>query len=93
MKIWIVAAVLVCAPVFASAEIKSCDELKAEIATKLDAKGVTGYTLSIVDKGAETTGKVVGSCSGGTKSIVYEKAAPAPKPAPASKPADANKPK
>ncbi len=56
---------------FASA--KSCEELKAEIAAKLDAKGVAGYELEIVDKGAEAGGKVVGKCEFGTKVIVYKK--------------------
>lgn len=49
---------------------KPCEELKAEIAAKLDAKGVSGYTLEIIDKG-DPAGKVVGSCEGGTKEIVY----------------------
>ena len=95
MKLWIVTTVLLSAPLCASAQIKPCDDLKAEIAKKLDAKGVTGYTLTIVDKGKESEGKIVGSCGGGTKSIVYEKAAPAPqaKPAPKPKPANENKPK
>lgn len=66
---------------------KACDDLKAEIAKKLDAKGVVGYSLDIVDKGKETEGKVVGSCDGGTKSIVYSRSA-----APAEKPADTQKP-
>jgi len=57
---------------------KSCDELKSEIAAKLDAKSVAGYTLEIVDadKAAgddKKTGKVVGSCAGGAKKIVYTK--------------------
>jgi hypothetical protein len=65
---------------------KPCEDLKAEIAKKLDAKGVVAYTLDIVDKGKETEsqGKVVGSCDGGTKSIVYTRGKPAtaqPKPA------------
>ncbi|CAM3632639.1 hypothetical protein CCOS865_00092 [Pseudomonas reidholzensis] len=51
---------------------KPCEELKAEIAAKLDAKGVTGYKLEIVDKG-DPAGKVVGSCEGGTKEIVYRR--------------------
>lgn len=50
---------------------KSCDDLKAEISKKLDAKGVVGYTLDAVDKGKEGDGKVIGSCDGATKSIVY----------------------
>ncbi|MCP3748244.1 DUF1161 domain-containing protein [Pseudomonas sp. SBB6] len=52
---------------------KPCEELKAEIAAKLDAKGVSGYSLEIVDKGAAAGGKVVGSCEGGTKEIVYKR--------------------
>lgn len=56
----------------ASAAGKPCDELKAEIAAKLDAKGVEGYTLEVVDKG-EPVGKVIGSCEGGTKEIVYRR--------------------
>lgn len=52
---------------------KPCEELKDEITKKLDAKGVKSYTLEIVakDKGAE--GKVVGTCDGGTKKIIYTK--------------------
>ncbi|MCY1182346.1 hypothetical protein D9M73_229050 [compost metagenome] len=52
---------------------KPCEELKSEIAAKLDAKGVSGYSLEIVDKGAAAGGKVVGSCEGGTKEIVYKR--------------------
>lgn len=60
---------------------KACDELKSEIAAKLDAKGVKGYSLEIVDKDKEVTeGKVVGTCGGGTKKIVYNRKAAAPKP-------------
>jgi len=52
---------------------KSCDELKTEIAAKLDAKNVTGYTLDIVETDKVGEQKVVGSCEGGTKKIVYAK--------------------
>ncbi|TWC48463.1 uncharacterized protein DUF1161 [Pseudomonas sp. SJZ080] len=55
----------------AFAEGKPCEELKAEIAAKLDAKGVSNYSLEIVDKGA-ADGKVVGTCEKGTKQIVYK---------------------
>lgn len=59
---------LLSAPAWAA---KPCDELKSEIATKLDGKGVKGYTLEVVP--ADQTGdkKVVGSCEGGAKKIVY----------------------
>jgi hypothetical protein len=67
---------------------KACEELKDEIAKKLDAKGVKGYTLEIVAKDKDAEGKVVGTCDGGTKKILYSKAsAPAATPAkPAPKP-------
>ncbi|MFJ4063736.1 DUF1161 domain-containing protein [Pseudomonas sp. NPDC089996] len=51
---------------------KPCEELKAEIASKLDAKGVKGYTLEVVKKG-DPAGKVVGTCEGGSKEIVYRR--------------------
>ncbi|MDF9617802.1 DUF1161 domain-containing protein [Pseudomonas entomophila] len=51
---------------------KPCEELKAEIAAKLDAKGVKGYTLEIVKKG-DPAGKVVGTCEAGAKEIVYRR--------------------
>ncbi len=84
MKIWMVAAVVFCMPLCASAQIKSCDDLKTEIAKKIDAHGGSNYTLTIVDKGKETEGKIVGSCGGGTKSIVYMKATPTPEEKPAA---------
>jgi hypothetical protein len=61
---------LAAAPVFAA---KDCEELKAEIAAKLDAKGVVNYTLEIVPTEAVTDEKVVGSCEGGTKKITYKR--------------------
>jgi hypothetical protein len=57
----------------APAARKSCDDLKAAITKKLEAKGVTSYTLDVVDKGKEGDGKVVGGCDGGMKSIVYSR--------------------
>ncbi len=53
---------------------KNCEELKKEIADKLDAKGVKGYTLEIVAKGdVKDDMKVIGSCEGGTKKITYKR--------------------
>lgn len=68
----------------APAARKSCDDLKAEISKKLDAKGVVGYTLEAVDKGKEGDAKVIGSCDGGTKSITYTRGGAASTPAPAA---------
>jgi hypothetical protein len=68
----LIAAALLAAgsPAFAA---KSCDELKTEIAAKLDAKSVSGYTLEIVEAGKAGEAKVVGSCEGGAKKITYAK--------------------
>ena len=83
MKLLATTAVLLFVSVHAHAQgPKSCDELKTEIAQKLDAKGVKGYTLDIVAKDKDAEGKVVGTCEGGTKKIIYTKsAAPAATPA------------
>ena len=76
MKRVLVIAALVASVALASvplfAQKKGCEELKTEIAAKLDAKGVKNYTLTIVDeKEVKETDKVVGSCEGGTKRITY----------------------
>ena len=57
---------------------KPCEDLKTEITAKLDAKGVKSYTLDIVEKDKDAEGKVVGTCEGGSKKIVYSKTAAAP---------------
>jgi hypothetical protein len=58
----------------ALAQGKPCEELKTEIAAKLDGKGVTGYTLEIVPAEQDEGDKrVVGNCEGGAKKIVYGK--------------------
>jgi hypothetical protein len=54
-------------------EAKSCEELKAEIAAKLDNRGVRNYVLDIVDTDKVGNAKVVASCDGGSKKITYAK--------------------
>lgn len=56
------------------AQRKSCEDLKSQIEAKLKAKGVEKYTLDIVTADNARDGKVVGSCDGGTKRIVYKRA-------------------
>lgn len=68
----LVATSMACASAQADG-IKACEELKSEIAAKLDAKNVTGYTLEIVATADVGDRKVVGSCEGGKKKIVYTK--------------------
>ena len=61
------------------AQKKDCNELKSEIEAKLKKNGVDKFTLDIVDADKQdegkgkADGKVVGTCDGGTKKIVYKK--------------------
>ncbi len=80
MKALIGIAVVLFVPACGYAQgAKACEELKTEIAAKLDAKGVKGYTLDIVAKDADAgDAKVVGTCEGGTKKILYKRGEAAP---------------
>ena len=64
--------------VYAPAAVKPCEELKTEIAAKLDAKGAKGYQLDIVASADAKDKTVIGSCDGGTKNIVYTKGGQTP---------------
>lgn len=50
---------------------KDCEELKGEIDAKIKAKGVATFSLDVVTTEATAEGKIVGTCEGGTKKIVY----------------------
>ncbi len=76
-------------PAFA---VKACEELKSEIAAKLDAKGVKSYQLDIVANADVKDQTVVGTCEGGSKKITYQRGE-APKPEASAKPAPAPKAK
>jgi len=67
----IAASLLIASPVFA--QVKPCEELKSEIETKIKNNGVKVFTLTIVEKDAAEDGKVVGTCEGGSKKIVYKR--------------------
>ena len=70
----IVLAVCVClAATGAFAATKPCEELKAEIEAKLQANGVKNYTLEIVAADQVKDEKVVGTCDGGSKKVIYKK--------------------
>lgn len=69
---WLVVCLMLVA-VSAQAEVKPCEELKQEIATQLDGKGVKNYSLEIVANDQVGDRKVVGSCDGGAKKITYER--------------------
>ncbi|KIQ58611.1 DUF1161 domain-containing protein [Pseudomonas fluorescens] len=70
-------AVVVIGCVFATSALaapKPCEELKAEIEAKIQAQGVTSYTLEIVTNDeVHDQNMVVGTCENGTKKIIYQK--------------------
>jgi hypothetical protein len=72
MKNLVIAAALlmIATPAFG---MKSCEELKSEIDAKLQAKGVKSYSLEIVPNDKVKDEKVVGTCDGGTKKIIYKR--------------------
>jgi hypothetical protein len=54
----------------------SCDEVKAKIEAKLEAKGVKSYTLTVIPADEPTELRVVGTCDAGKMKIVYKRGAP-----------------
>jgi hypothetical protein len=69
----LVAAAMASGPVFAQGMRKDCNELKGEIDAKIKKNGVEKFSLDVVDANAQAEGKVVGTCDGGTKKIVYKR--------------------
>jgi hypothetical protein len=69
----LVAGMMASGPAFAQGMRKDCNELKGEIEAKIKKNGVDKFTLDIVDAEAQADGKVVGTCDGGTKKIVYKR--------------------
>lgn len=65
-----VALGLAAMPAFAK---KDCEALKSEIEATIVKKGAKGFTLKIVKSGEEQDFKIVGSCDGGAKKIVYKR--------------------
>jgi hypothetical protein len=58
----------------ALAQRKDCAELKGEIEAKIKKNGVDKFSLDVIEVDAqEGDGKVVGTCDGGTKKIVYKR--------------------
>ena len=55
------------------AQRKDCNELTGESEAKIKKNGVDKFSLDVVDANAQAEGKVVGTCDGGSKKIVYKK--------------------
>ena len=57
----------------ALAQRKDCGELRGEIEAKIKKNGVDKFSLDVVEAEKQAEGKVVGTCDGGTKKIVYKR--------------------
>lgn len=74
MKRFALAVVAMSLATGALAAPKDCEELKAEIETKIQANNVSSYTLEIVTNDeVHDQNLVVGSCDNGTRKIMYQK--------------------
>ncbi|MBL8525632.1 MAG: DUF1161 domain-containing protein [Betaproteobacteria bacterium] len=51
----------------------TCEDVIAKIEAKIQAKGVKSFTLTAIGKDEKTDLRVVGTCDGGAKKIVYER--------------------
>jgi outer membrane lipoprotein-sorting protein len=67
----LVTGLVVSGPVFA--QKKDCGELKSEIEAKIKKNGVDKFSLDVVEADKSSEGKVVGTCEGGSKKIVYKR--------------------
>ena len=74
MKTLALVIALALAAMPALAAVKSCEELKNEIEAKIKAKNVMSYSLEVVAVAEVKDQKIVGTCDGGKKNIVYKKA-------------------
>jgi Protein of unknown function (DUF1161) len=65
--------------VYAFSAPLACENLQQQIEQKLTAKGVKQYALTMVEQSVSDDGKkVVGTCAGGTKKILYSKVKESP---------------
>lgn len=72
-KSYVIFAAAILMSASACPQAKPCEELKSDIARKLEANGVKSYSLEILEKDKGTQGKVIGTCAGGTKKIIYSR--------------------
>jgi hypothetical protein len=67
----VITGLVVSGPVLA--QRKDCEELKGEIEAKIKKNGVDKFSLDVVEADKQSDGKVVGTCDGQTKKIVYKR--------------------
>lgn len=74
-RVWLALGLMIVAG-NALAAPKACEDLKAEIEAKIQAQGVTSYTLEIIsaeEAKSQDPAMIVGSCNFGRMKIIYQK--------------------
>jgi hypothetical protein len=51
----------------------NCEPIRARIEANIASKGVSDFSVTVVDEAAPVSGEVVGQCDLGRKKIVYER--------------------
>ena len=51
----------------------NCEPIRSRIETNIASKGVSDFSVTVVDEAAPVSGEVVGQCDRGRKKIVYER--------------------
>jgi hypothetical protein len=69
-----------CVLVSTAVHANNCEPLREQIEANIASKGVTDFTVTVVDAEAVVVGDTVGSCGQGTKKIVYARGADATGP-------------
>jgi hypothetical protein len=54
----------------------TCEELRPQVEAKIRARGVTQFSIAVVDAAAPSVGQVVGSCDRGAKKLLYTSVGP-----------------
>jgi hypothetical protein len=72
--IWACAGGWLVVPAWAqTAALDNCEPMRERIEANIAGKGVTGFSVTVVDGGANAPGEQVGTCGNGTRKIMYLK--------------------
>ena len=87
------AALALTAMAGAAAAADTCDAVQSQVQANIAGKGITDFSVTVVDQAAEVPGQVVGHCANGSKKIVYLRgAAPGSAPVVSAAPGAVAKP-
>lgn len=92
---WAPVMALLVAPAWAqSGAVDNCEPLRERIEANIASKGVTGFTVTVVDADVAAFGEQVGTCGNGARKVMYLKGPgeQVPAPTPVAKPPAVNNP-